>query len=774
MEQGNNNESLGRSGRKTAAIRSGRSAPDSSAAREAAAPGFSVVASRGRNWAERRWPAAAIFGIALVVLFLFLWQGPFSALHEASAQSNVTGMPTVTGDVVEVGKTLGIDLDTFTDPDGYDAATLTYQWHADGVAITDAESSTYQIKFHQIGKLIHVVVSYTDDASNSESLESNAVGPARFVLPGTIAVGEVIRTPNGLVRNAPATYAWYANGTVIANETNIDHRIKFRETGMMIHVVVTLTSSMETFASLPAGPVVFNLVGSVEQNETLRLPTTHESNLEYAWYSGRDVREYRTSDTYKITSNDVGKQIFVEVTYVGATGVGAVVRSAAVGPVPRSNKVNHRPVAVTFSNVRGGFVAFEGVPAEVGETLYATPQLGDDNGFRPQDANHLWYSGGQLVHVERASNSRRQSSYTVLSTDIGKIINVAIEYTDGDGFDERVVSRNLGPVPFKANNPATGTPTISPWWNPNPLEIHQLLLVNRNTIEDLDGDSAGYDYQWLRNGVPIAGATDWSYWVQGDDGGTQLSVRISFVDDLAHHERLTTPEITIPFGPEIVAPEGAYLGKTLSVDLSRLSYPDMPAARRYEYRWQYVTDEDGEISAVGTIPGTLENGLIRSFQPTLTLTEEDLGKQINVVVSIFDDSDGQSWGNGRWANHTTPPIILRPLVKSPSGVNATLPRVGGSFTVSWGLSNTEGESPFGFMYRYRPSTSPDFTDAYSQDWEFAPGGAEVRRVEISGNLINGAEYFFEVTGLYRALDGGDDDTTTDSAMAVYQHRTRNC
>ena len=111
-------------------------------------------------------------------------------------------------------------------------------------------------------------------------------------------------------------------------------------------------------------------------------------------------------------------------------------------------------------------------------------------------------------------------------------------------------------------------------------------------------------------------------------------------------------------------------------------------------------------------------------------------------------------------------------MKSPADVNATLPSGGGSFTVSWGLSTITGESPYGFMYRYRLSTSTDFTGAYAQVWEFAPGGAEVRRVEISGNLINGAEYFFEVTGLYRALDG--DDTTTDSATAAYQHRTRNC
>ena len=182
MQLGNNNESFGRSRRKTAAISSGRSPLNSSAAREAAA-GFSVVASREKNWTGRRWSAVAVFGITLVVLFLFLWQGPFSALREAPAQSNGTEIPTEAGDV-EVGKTLEINLSMFTDPDGYTPSDLSYQWHADGVPISGATSNTYRIKFNDTGKLIHVVVSYTDNANNSVTLVSNTLGPARFRLVG--------------------------------------------------------------------------------------------------------------------------------------------------------------------------------------------------------------------------------------------------------------------------------------------------------------------------------------------------------------------------------------------------------------------------------------------------------------------------------------------------------------------------------------------------------------------------------------------------------------
>ena len=776
MQLGNNNESFGRSRRKTAAISSGRSPLNTSAAREAAA-GFSVVASREKNWTGRRWSAVAVFGITLVVLFLFLWQGPFSALREAPAQSNVTEIPTEAGDV-EVGKTLEIDLSTFTDPDGYTPSNFSYQWHADGVAISGATSNTYRIKFNDTNKLIHVVVSYTDSASNSVTLVSNTLGPARFVLSDTAAVGETLTIPDGRIGDSAVTYAWYFNGTLINGATTTGYRIKFRETGMRFHVTVTLTDSNETFTSLPTGPAVFNLNGIVEQDQTLRLANGYGGRLKYAWYSGRDVRDYRTGNSYWITSSDVGKQIFVEITYVGATGAGAVVRSAAVGPVPPSDKVNHRPVAGA-----GGFVNFSGYVA-VGETLNAASAFSDLNVYDSDDlnqfnhskVNHFWYSGGQLVHRKLGISSVLGSSYFIKASDIGKKIHVVIEYTDGDGFDERVVSRILGPVPFKANNPATGALDIEPWpGTMNPFEIHQLLLVNHNGIEDLDGSSSEhFNYQWLRNGGPIAGATDWSYRVQGDDGGTDLSVRVSFVDSLGFDEQRTTPEILIPYGPEIVAPEGAYLGKTLSVDLSRMSYPDMPADRRYEYRWNYVTlGEDGRISASRSISGVLEGGIFRNSEPTLTLTQEDVDAEehINVKVRIIDDSNDLEW-DVKWASYPTPLIILRPLVKSPVGVNATLPSGGGSFTIRWGLSNITGESPFGFMYRYRLSTSPDFTGAYAQVWEFAPGGAEVRKVEISGNFINGAEYFFEVTGLYSAFEG--DETTTDSATAAYQHRTRNC
>ena len=124
--------------------------------------------------------------------------GPASgqALQQ-SAQENrpATGAPAI-GGTAQVGETLTASTTGITDADGLGNATFTYAWLADGVAIAGATGSSYTLTAAEEGKAITVVVTFTDDAGNAESLTSaatSAVAPA----PLTAEVREAPESHDG-------------------------------------------------------------------------------------------------------------------------------------------------------------------------------------------------------------------------------------------------------------------------------------------------------------------------------------------------------------------------------------------------------------------------------------------------------------------------------------------------------------------------------------------------------------------------------------------------
>ena len=91
----------------------------------------------------------------------------------AAANSPATGAPTITG-TARVGETLKANTSGIADSDGLSSATFSYQWLADGTAISDATVSSYTLANDHAGKAITVRVNFTDDGGNEETLTSAA------------------------------------------------------------------------------------------------------------------------------------------------------------------------------------------------------------------------------------------------------------------------------------------------------------------------------------------------------------------------------------------------------------------------------------------------------------------------------------------------------------------------------------------------------------------------------------------------------------------------
>ena len=91
------------------------------------------------------------------------------------------------------------------------------------------------------------------------------------------------------------------------------------------------------------------------------------------------------------------------------------------------------------------------------------------------------------------------------------------------------------PTP-QPNTPATGQPTIS-----GTAQVGETLTAETSGIEDADGlGSAVFSYQWLADGVDIAGATGSSYTPVETDIGKALTVTVTFPDDESNPESLTS------------------------------------------------------------------------------------------------------------------------------------------------------------------------------------------------------------------------------------------
>ena len=131
------------------------------------------------------------------------------------------------------------------------------------------------------------------------------------------------------------------------------------------------------------------------------------------------------------------------------------------------------------------------------------------------------------------------ASYTLADSDEGKVIKLRVTFTDDASNEESLTSQATAAVEARANNLATGVPTVS-----GMVRVGETLTADTTGIADADGlGNATYSYQWLADDADITGATGASYTLVSGDMGKTLKVRVSFTDDAGNHESLTSKAV---------------------------------------------------------------------------------------------------------------------------------------------------------------------------------------------------------------------------------------
>ena len=631
-----------------------------------------------------------------------------------------TGAPSI-GGTAQVGETLTVDTSGIDDEDGLANVSFSYQWLANDAEIAGATDPTYTLVDDDAGLTIKVKVSFFDDENNQETLTSAGTaavdpdpGPMTGITVvdasdqsvegaladgGTLALDDPVGGSFGIRADLEsgatigsmsleltgakthdqteniAPYSLYGDsgGNLSGESLPVGEytltATAYSEARLGGNVLGTLKVSFtvtETATQQPNSPATGapTISGIAQVGETLRADISGIADVDgmsgavfsYQWLANEvnidtDIAG-ATDPTYTLVADDVGKAIRVRVSFTdGASNVETLTSEATATVVT--------PLTAEFQGAPDkhdgtGFFTFVIDFSEPISISYKT--LRDDS---------LEVTNGSATKAKRVNGQSDRWEITVepdSDADVTVVLPVTGDCTtqdavctrDGTKLSNR--SELTVPGPAAANTPATGAPTIS-----GTVQVGKTLTVETSAIADADGMSkAVFTYQWLADGVDIAGATSDTYTPVADDVGKAVKVRVIFNDDDNNEETLTSAataavaaETAVPDAPQSlnVSPDDT---GTLDVSWEAPASDGGSAITGYKVQWKSGS-EDYDGSAGSTRQAEITDPASR----THTITGLTDGVEYAVrVIAVNDVGDGppsdEATGTPR---ETTPPEL---------------------------------------------------------------------------------------------------------------------
>ena len=689
---------------------------------------------------------------------------------EGKPNNSATGAPTISG-TVQVGETLTVDASDISDADGLDNATFSYQWISnDGSTdtyIQDATDSTYTLSDDDVGKVIKVRVSFTDDADHEESLISaptsalaaadsptNNPATGQPTVGGTAQVGETLTVDTSGISdadgldNATFSYQWISNDgstdTDIQDATDSTYTPSDDDEGKAIKVRVaftddagnpeTLTSeATDTVEGKPNNPATGapTISGTVQVVETLTADTSGIADddgmtgaaFTYQWGAGGADIEEATGATYTLRDEDAGPVIQVWVSFTDDAGNRETLTSAATEAV--AEEPEHNSPATGAPAISG--------TAQVGETLTAdTSGIADDDGMTGAAFTYQWVAGG--TDIQDATDS----TYTPSDDDEGKTIKARVTFTDDAGNPETLTST------------ATEAVAQAETTEPPPAPQNLSAVVNRGgsvtLIWEAPDDDSVTGYQILRR-RPTMGEDTLTVYVK-NTGGTASSFTDNDVTaDVTHVYRVKAinqaglsqwsnyvnvlplePEELVQNSPATGAPAiggTAQVGETLTVDPSGIDDTDGLDNAAYSYRW-IVND------------GTTDTDISDATEASYTLQPGDAGRSIKVRVAFTDDAGNDE---ALISAATQPVAPVHTVPGAPRHLNVSLHDTG-ALDVYWEAPDNDGGSPVtGYKVQWKESADSWDTPADVSE------ATETGKTHTITGLTDGVEYTVRVIAL---------------------------
>ncbi|MEV6763479.1 Tat pathway signal protein [Streptomyces sp. NPDC051105] len=180
-----------------------------------------------------------------VSVFTTCCEYPRGSFTVTQAQLASTAAPKITGTAKVAAKVTATTGSWSATPGSY-----TYQWNADGKAISGATAASYTVPAALLGKKLTVTVTAVKSGWLSGSATSAAVTVAKGDAPkatkqptvsGPAKVGRKLTAAHGTWSPAATsyTYQWYANGKAISGATKSTLTLKAAQKGKKVTVKVT-------------------------------------------------------------------------------------------------------------------------------------------------------------------------------------------------------------------------------------------------------------------------------------------------------------------------------------------------------------------------------------------------------------------------------------------------------------------------------------------------------------------------------------------------------
>lgn len=421
--------------------------------------------------------------------------------------------PMITG-TAKVGAVLTADAGVW----GPAPVTLAFQWLRNGAAIVGATSASYTLVGADSGATITVQVAGAETGYNPTAMTS---APTATVAPGDLTTA--VPTITGMAKVGsmltadPGTwgpgvvsfgYQWLRNSVAIAGATSATYTPVGADNGSVLIIAVTgtelgytpATTTSAATVAVAAGDLVApvpTVTGTMKVGESLTVVPGSWSpvgtTLSCQWLRNGVPIAGATSASYVLAPVDSDATITVAVTGTQLGYASVTITSLVVGTVALGTPTVGTP---TISGT-----------AKAGQTLAV---VAGSWGPGAVTLSYQWLRNG--IPIARAINSR----YTLLGADVGTVITVSV--TGGQIGYTAGTATSAGTPTVASGTLITRVPLIT-----GTLKVGAVLTAVPGAW---GSGTVSLSYQWLRNGVPIAGATYAKYTLNPDDVGSRLAVSV--------------------------------------------------------------------------------------------------------------------------------------------------------------------------------------------------------------------------------------------------------
>ncbi len=291
------------------------------------------------------------------------------------------------------------------------AKAFIYQWKADGENIPEASDEIYLLTEADLGKVISVEVKAEDKKllkslyGSTDSIVQNPEPEPETLtgtvsIEGTMKVGEEITAQVKESNARSFTYQWMADGVVIAGATEAVYRLTENEAGKIMSVEVKAAEGLflntlpgiadERVQALDPEPETLTGTVSIEgtmkvgEEITLQVKESNARSFTYQWMADGVVIAGATEAVYRLTENEAGKIMSVEVKAAEGLFLNSLLGVAdkkvqALNPDPNPGQntdsdqiINPSPTVLAASDVTSITSTKAGVKIQFGKTENAS------------------------------------------------------------------------------------------------------------------------------------------------------------------------------------------------------------------------------------------------------------------------------------------------------------------------------------------------------------------------------------------------------------------